>query len=339
MLDHLPASSWTFDVLAPSFWDTPAYVQNLAACVAGIPSDSDLCKAVREIKQVLARMERGRFCKKAPHHALGFGHSKIPIQSIAYSCFVKHLYPDNIYHLVKRRLTTLGVLELGSQLFNADVWTQTVQFYKTSDPYCTICWLKTLCNGWCTSFRMHEPILLRCVFGCQGERDSLQHYFSCMNLWSIVAEVFQFSMPPTLLSRINICKPTSPLSAVMVALFNIYHTVKVGHRPLVDLAIAHRRFGQIHELSYEVASMFKRRYLPSQTQFHVSDDIAPVFFPPVPLSEDPNLVEIAPGVFVHRDSSIYRDLNETQIPLSPSFPRGTPDRRSSSSVAVVMEVA
>ena len=166
VLDHLPASSWTFDVLAPSFWDTPAYVQNLAACVAGIPSDSDLCKAVREIKQVLARMERGRLCKKAPHHALGFGHSKIPIQSIAYSCLVKHLYPDNIHHLVKRRLTTLGVLELGSQLFNADVWTQTVQFYKISDPYCTICWLKTFCNGWCTSFRMHEPIFLPCVFGC-----------------------------------------------------------------------------------------------------------------------------------------------------------------------------
>ena len=99
-----------------------------------------------------------------------------------------------------------------------------------------------------------------------------------MNLWSIVAEVFQFALPPTLLSRINICKPTSPLSVVMVALFNIYHTVKVGHRPLVDAAIAQRRFGKIHELSYEVASMFKRRYLPSQTQHHAVDDLAPLFF-------------------------------------------------------------
>ena len=52
--DHLPASSWTFDILAPIFWDTPAYVQNLEVCFTGFPLDSDFCKAVREIKQVLA---------------------------------------------------------------------------------------------------------------------------------------------------------------------------------------------------------------------------------------------------------------------------------------------
>ena len=181
VLDHLPASSWNFDVLAPGFWDTPAYAQNLANCVAGIPLDSDFYKAVRETKETLVLMSRKKEYKS--------GSKKIPVQSVTYSCFVKDLHPDKIIHLVKRRLTTLGVIELGNSSFNSDVWKQTVQFSSASDPYCTLCWLKTLCNGWCTSYRMHEPIKLTCVFGCSGEKDNLQHYLLCRNLWSVVRSV------------------------------------------------------------------------------------------------------------------------------------------------------
>ena len=160
-----------------------------------------------------------------------------------------------------------------------------------------------------------------------------------MNLWSIVSEVFRFPLPPTLLNRINFCNPSTLVSVVMVMLYNIYHTVKVGHRSLVDSAIAQCRFGKIHQLSFEVASMFKRRYLPNWLQCTELDDIASQLLLPVALSEDPDLVEIAPGVYAHRDSSILRDLNQSQISLSSTDSGGLPIMGLPSHGDVGIEVA
>ena len=41
--------------------------------------------------------------------------------------------------------------------------------------YVSMCWLKTLCNGWCTSTRMHEEQLLSSIFGCIDKHDSVAY--------------------------------------------------------------------------------------------------------------------------------------------------------------------
>ena len=107
----------------------------------------------------------------------------------------------------------------------------------------------------------------------------------------------------------------------------------------MDSAIAQRRFGKIHQLSFEVASMFKRRYLSNSPCYIELEDMTSQLFLPVALCEDPDLVEIAPGVFVHRDSSIYRDLYQPQTPLSSAVSSGSPITGSFSPVVVGMEVA
>ena len=129
------------------------------------------------------------------------------------------------------------------------------------------------------------------------------------------------------------------MSDVTAVLYNIYHTVKVGHRPLVDSAIAQRRFGKIHKLSFEVASIFKRRYRSNSPCYIELEDMSSQLFLPVAAHEDPDLVEIAPGVFAHRDSSIYRDLNRSPILLSSAASSGSPITGSFSPVVVDEEVA
>ena len=59
--------------------------------------------------------------------------------------------------------------------------------------------LRSLCNGWATSYRYHEDMLLPCLFGCRllGPHDmrrrtcndEMSHYMSCPVLWKIVRSI------------------------------------------------------------------------------------------------------------------------------------------------------
>ena len=45
--------------------------------------------------------------------------------------------------------------------------------------------IRTWSNGWFTSVRMHEPIALPCIFGCDAG-DTLHHYLKCDVLWTLI---------------------------------------------------------------------------------------------------------------------------------------------------------
>ena len=51
-----------------------------------------------------------------------------------------------------------------------------------------MCWLKAVGGGWTTSIRMHESILLPCVFGCPDCPDEFRHYLICPILWQLAKE-------------------------------------------------------------------------------------------------------------------------------------------------------
>ena len=46
--------------------------------------------------------------------------------------------------------------------------------------------LRTWSNGWLTTNRMHAESKLPCIFGCDGECDTLHHYLRCEPLWTLV---------------------------------------------------------------------------------------------------------------------------------------------------------
>ena len=47
------------------------------------------------------------------------------------------------------------------------------------------CVVKTWANAWATSHRMHEEIVLPCLFGC-SQTDSLRHYLHCPILFGLL---------------------------------------------------------------------------------------------------------------------------------------------------------
>ena len=53
--------------------------------------------------------------------------------------------------------------------------------------------VKTICNAWCFSVRMHSEDL-GCLFGCVGESDSMVHYLSCLKVRSHVEKFSGFRM-------------------------------------------------------------------------------------------------------------------------------------------------
>ena len=60
--------------------------------------------------------------------------------------------------------------------------------FSGTSSYLSMCWLKVVGGGWATSVRMHESVLLPCVFGCLDCRDEVCHYLTCPILWQLARE-------------------------------------------------------------------------------------------------------------------------------------------------------
>ena len=59
-------------------------------------------------------------------------------------------------------------------------WTQLRKIWlKAKSAFFVACHIKMCIGGWTTSYRMHEPRLLSCRFGCSNQPGNMQHYFCC----------------------------------------------------------------------------------------------------------------------------------------------------------------
>ena len=89
--------------------------------------------------------------------------------------------------------------------------------------------IKTWLNGWATSHRMHEPQLLGCLLGCEGQPDKLSHYVHCPRVFAAA----KFVSPETSddpLIRLGL-KQSSKLSLTISAcIFTGYHGLKAKIR-------------------------------------------------------------------------------------------------------------
>ena len=123
---------------------------------------------------------------------------------------------------------------------------------KQSAYHDALAWLKTVTNGWCTSRRMHEPVLLPCIFGCSDASDTISHYLEYMILWSIIDEVFHGYVHPLSVGRVNYLDPNPNRVIVISAAFEVYHALKIGLRDIIDSAICSKMLGQIYRVSHKL---------------------------------------------------------------------------------------
>ena len=99
---------------------------------------------------------------------------------------------------------------------------------KKSSSHMAMCAPKTVCNGWCTSHRMHEDTVFSCVFGC-SECDTLAHYLACPRLWTLIDE--ELGMQSDCVAhRLGLHQiPDSTIRALSLA-SHVHQAVQVGHR-------------------------------------------------------------------------------------------------------------
>ena len=112
--------------------------------------------------------------------------------------------------------------------------------------------IKTWCNAWATSARMHEDTCLPCLFGCQDARDRMDHYIHCP-FWCYLLLKLHTDPPPSPLplTRLALMDPSIPSLLTVACSFAGYHAIKrLAHSmsfsdaPLSSsqVALCHRTF-------------------------------------------------------------------------------------------------
>ena len=98
-----------------------------------------------------------------------------------------------------------------------------LRFVKT---HVAMCLFKTWVGAWTTSFRMHEPVKLTCLFGREDADDTLDHYLTCAPLWHTCGACLGVSPPLHVAERICIISPTVEHLHLLSLCFQGYHYTK-----------------------------------------------------------------------------------------------------------------
>ena len=121
------------------------------------------------------------------------------------------------------------------------------------------CWA----NAWTASSRMHEPLVLPCIFGCPGCIDEFDHYLVCDALWTAViscsfkrTELLQSSP----LTKLGLDGSEAWLQMLTIA-FSCYHAIKMSHRELVLASIASGHPCMVPDRLVEYARVFSSEIL------------------------------------------------------------------------------
>ena len=101
---------------------------------------------------------------------------------------------------------------------------QVISLLKQVQPHSGLKVIKTWLNGWATSSRMKEDVVLPCLLGCSHGEDSLKHYVMCSHMFAFCNYVFKVDSCP--LSRFAIRNPSIQNLYILACVFSAYHAVK-----------------------------------------------------------------------------------------------------------------
>ena len=94
---------------------------------------------------------------------------------------------------------------------------------QTKHCVASICCVKTWCNAWTTSARMHDAQQMSCLFGCEGESDNIQHYLKCERLWNPIFQRLCISPYNDVLERLAVKHPSRERMLALAVVFIVYH--------------------------------------------------------------------------------------------------------------------
>ena len=166
---------------------------------------------------------------------------------------------DPWHGFVNRRLDTLGPQ---CRPFNFDQ--SRVEFCKNAKevgPGIMMTVIKAMSNSWVTSRRFHEETRLSCIFGCEGQEDTLAHYLSCEPFWTLLISSCRLGMewlsvPPS--SRLGVNDPSRISFLLITVASRVYHAIRRDNPEAVRHAFAQGDFCRVHDLVIELASFIFR---------------------------------------------------------------------------------
>ena len=136
-----------------------------------------------------------------------------------------HRFGDTLNDTFERRLTSLFQpyeLDFQQAILLDRCWA-VLKKCRVADAVKII---KTWSNGWATSSRYHEGLVLPCLFGCNSCSDSLEHYLHCTHLlamWRFLAG--NVSADP--LKRWGLIAPELNDFLRIACVFSGYHAVRM----------------------------------------------------------------------------------------------------------------
>lgn len=208
---------------SPRFWDSLSICEVMHAAARGFPNHKRLSDAGCAALEVHRDMKDT--CPKYPNG----------VQTALYNKIVEVLFHDSIPNLLSRRMPVLSAGEVLPQGFDFETLRSCI---CKLPPYIVFVLIRTWANGWTTSYRMHEPQLLPCVFGCPQQNDSLQHYLCCERLWRALKTALRktsSTVPPILvrapiLSKLALMPASRENVVCICAITHTYHTIKHNYR-------------------------------------------------------------------------------------------------------------
>ena len=123
--------------------------------------------------------------------------------------------------------------------------------------------IRSVLNGWVTSYRYHEAVLLPCVFGCKllhpihdsGYKDELAHYLRCPQLWKLIADVLQADIPTSAAMKLCLDPGSNPSFIIMA--HQIYHFIKLGNRARVLCMCSIQHVNELRELAFRFGTALR----------------------------------------------------------------------------------
>jgi len=172
--------------------------------------------------------------------------------------FLLGLTPPNWLLTLERKFDSFDSLDDFDVSLSAEGLSVICVHLKKLGPRVAMGVIKTWANAWVTSHRMHEPLLLPCIFGCPECRDELDHYLCCDPLWTAVISCsfkqreLLWSSP---VSRLGLDGSVASLQMITIA-FSCYHAIKMSHQGETLASLASGHLCQVHGRLMEYARVF-----------------------------------------------------------------------------------
>ena len=219
--------------IIPPGWDSDAFSTNLSNAIK-FQNLKYAHKAVSPLSKIVKDYREGKGGKS--------------LQKKFYEC-LNGTIGEAWVPLINDKLSVLGALDgLPESGFTGEDLLGFNEVLRKQPATVKTCFLKTLINSWVTTHRYQEVPLLPCIFGCEDCEDNLDHYLCCDPMWTIAAcaaslpSVFLSLTPLERLCLLN--KSVVGLRLISVV-YRGYHTIRLGHKQLVERCLAQNDFEEI----------------------------------------------------------------------------------------------